>query len=136
MSYDQERQDIEQFFVANYTLPPSVDLFFENTPIPQNNEQPYIKLLVRDGTAFQASLGGQVNVKRNNGFVVCEIRHTQDIGTGNALRMADDIAAVFDSEQFGTNRITMLVPTVDRIGNRDGWYQVNVLTEFRRDVIQ
>lgn len=135
MSYLAERISIENFFNTNYTPPAGVDLFFENIPIPEQNNDPYIVLLVRDGTAFQGSMGGSVNnLFRNNGFAICEIRHLIDTGTNAALTIADDIANVFRAQQF--DGITMLAPTIDRIGDRNGWYQVNVLTNFRRDVFQ
>ena len=132
MSFNTERQDIESFFNTNFTPPPGVGVFYENIPIPNNNTSPYVTLLVRTGGEAQASLGSSTDLFRNSGFIVIEIRHDLDSGTAAALSIADTVSDLFRAQQIG-NRITIINITPDRIGSRNGWYQINVLIEFRRD---
>ena len=130
MTFNAERQAIEQFFETNYTPPAGVNIYHESVPNVIDTAI-NITLLVRSGEQSQIGLDATSALFRNEGFIVFEVRTPIQRGSGDALNIIDDISELFRKQEFSGITIGSMVP--DRIGIRDNWFQVNLLINFRRD---
>lgn len=130
MTFQTERESLEEFFVNNYTLPAGVERYFENVP-DVRDASPHIVMSVRSGDQNEGSFGTENVLFRNEGFVVFEVYGSLNEGTGEALGIVDGIAAIWRKQRIGGIMIKGL--TVNRIGERNGWYQINLLVNFQRD---
>lgn len=52
-------------------------------------------------------------------------------GTGRSMELVDEITELLRGKTI--NGLTFLVPKYHDVGASNGWYQVNVLTEFYRE---
>ncbi|AAX84858.1 possible peptidoglycan binding protein [Xanthomonas phage Xp15] len=123
MSYFQEKLDIENYFKANW---PDTPIFYENRTA--NSTGTWVRLTIQNGDAFQAS-NGEVSY-RHPGVVFVQIFTKKEVGSGEALKLADKVDALFRSKTLGN--IQFKVPQVQKVPSTTEWYQVNVSTEFYR----
>lgn len=134
MSFSNERSVLEKYFEDNWTLfTPIVPYRFDNIPFSQQTNTEWVSFSILRGETFPASV--TVNKVRNIGIVSVQIFAPQHKGSDSALKLADNVKSIFNFKaiQMSGGYATFFTTRVDMIGVRDGWYQVNTLSEFKRD---
>lgn len=94
----------------------------------------YVAIFIRDGEGIQISLGSPA-VRRWPGIIMLQVFAPEMTGTRKAREYADSLGAIFDRVDFSSGNsglITCRTPSIEVIGARDGWCQVNVTVPFRR----
>ena len=124
MSYTQEKQDIEDFFRANWSHTP---IAFENGEMDSDGE--WVRLTIVNGDAFQASMGDNPAF-RYPGVVYVHIRTRKDIGSGRAIQLADYVDNLF--KNLVLTNLRFKVPQIRRNPSTNEWFQIVVSTEFYR----
>ena len=138
MSFVDERKAIESELNDNWTTTP---IQWENVPfdIPSSSGvlQPYIAMSLLPGEGEQIELG-TVPLYRWVGVIVIQIfvpeHHTS--GPGLASQYAETLKAIFLRKQLSqgsSGRILTRVPYMSVQGVVEGWYQVNLNTNYVRD---
>lgn len=78
----------------------------------------------------QASLGNNP-LFRYRGMVAIQIFVKPNTGSARYLELVDFVTAIFRARRI--TDVNFEVPYPVKIGNREGWYQVNVLCPYYRD---
>ncbi len=131
MSFSDAAKAIESRLQTNWTTTP---IKFENAPFTETASA-YVALFLRDGEGTQISLGTPA-LRRWPGVIIVQVFVPEDTATRVARGYADTIGAIYDRQQFSTDSsgvITCGVPSVQLIGTRDGWFQMNVSVPYHRD---
>lgn len=129
--FADEAKAIESRMQANWSTTP---VKYEGVPFAAV-VTPYVALFVRDGEGQQISLG-TVALRRWVGVIIIQVFVPEDTGTRQARIYADGVGAIFDRAQFSVDNsgtIRCRIPSVEMIGVRDGWLQINVTIPFIRD---
>lgn len=126
MSYILEKSTIEQFLNSNFleTL-----IKYENDEMNDEVNE-WIRVSIQNSKAYQASLGSNP-LFRYVGIMFIQIFTKLDIGSGRAVEIADVLTQLFRAKRIGD--IVFKVPSLQKIGVSNGWYQVNVSVEFFRE---
>jgi hypothetical protein len=124
MSYRQEKQDIEDYFIANWPYTP---IYFENGESNETGE--WVRLSIQHGDAFQASMGDDPAF-RHIGVLFLQIFTPTDTGSGRALELADMADILF--RNLVLTNLQFKVPQIKKVPSNFEWYQVNVSTDFYR----
>lgn len=127
-----ERQAIESRLAANFT---AIPIQFENVPAPASKD-PYCALFIRRGDGHQISLGPSPQLQRWAGLIIVQVFVPEDTGTQEIATHADNIAAVFNRQEFSSGASGLIrcrVAKVETIGVRNGWFQQNVTIPYSRD---
>ena len=124
MSYAATKSSIETYFQDNWDQTP---VMFDNGE--SNESGDWVRLVIRNGDAFQASLGDDPTY-RHIGVAIVQIFTATDVGSGRALELADLVYTLFRNKYL--DGITFKVPQVKEVPNQSEWFQVNVSTEFYR----
>lgn len=125
MSYAAEKSTIESYFENNWTETPVV---FDNVKAPEALSE-WVRLSIVNGDAYQASMGDNP-VFRHIGVVIVQIRTRRNIGSGRALRLADQIDSLF--RLLVLDNIRFKVPRLDRGPIDEEWFINNVSVDFYR----
>ncbi len=131
MSFEDAAKAIESRLQANWSTTP---IKFENAPFAETTSA-YVALYIRDGEGNQVSLGTPA-LRRWPGLIIVQVFVPENTGTRKAREYADDIGPIFDRVQFssgGSGTITCRTPSIDVIGLKFGWWQVNVTVMFSRN---
>lgn len=100
--------------------------------IPPSDKSPWVRINVLPGEAFTATLNGPAGPEyRYPGIIMVQVFTNVNIGNGVAQRLADKVADIFRGQEF--SGVTCRASSFNQIGDLDGWFQVNVLTEFYFD---
>lgn len=99
---------------------------------PPADRSPWIRISVTPGTSFVASLNGPAGpgkpAYRYPGVIIGQVFTKIGIGPGEAQRLADKFADIFRGEDF--DGVQCREASFNRVGERDGWYQINVSVSF------
>ena len=87
-------------------------------------------LRILNADADQISLGSDPYY-RNVGVISIAVMTPEGIGSATAKGYCDALSAIFRSAQF--SGILCRTPRIEEVGNMDGYYQIQVITEFQRD---
>jgi len=104
------------------------DLDPEETPA-------YVALFIVNGLGQQIELR-ETALVRFNGQIIVQVFTKERTGNSRARKLANDVADVFRRADFArgsSGRIRCRIPTIVRVGDNNGWYQLNVSTPFMRD---
>lgn len=98
----------------------------------------WVRMSLMPNSAKRITLGPGA-VYREQGLLIFQIFVPAGEGSNAALVLADGLTSVFFEAQFEHNDsglISCRVPTLDLVGTtQDGnWFQVNLVTEYQRDV--
>ena len=130
--FEQERQAIEERLASNYTALP---IRFENAPFRETSTA-YCALFIRRGEGRQVTLGDGAQHHRWTGLIIVQVFYPEDTGTAAALQQATTIGDIFRRQEFsvsGSGLIRCRVPSIETVGVRNGWFQVNITTPYLRD---
>lgn len=131
MSFEDARKAIESRLHTNWTTTP---IKFENVPMKETAD-PYVAVFILEGDGEQISLGTPA-LRRWTGVIVLQVFVPADTGTKDAKTYADSLAALFDRAQFSTGNsgtIRCRIPSIETVGDKHGWHQINVTVPFIRD---
>lgn len=134
MSFESVELDITSRFSANIGVPKSqwtVDGEYEFIA-PKNID--WFRLTIKDGESGALELGSNTTRDRNEGTIIVQIFVPKKSGSRKARGYADSIATIFRHKQFGTPTITTRAPSVDNIGEQDGYQRFNVLIPYHWDL--
>jgi len=138
MSFADERKYIEKQLRDNFdssivpiqyenvaTLKKGTETIKDTTTVKK-----FIRLTISSAGAIQRDVGGSAD--RHSGIITVGIFVKAGLGSNIARKIADDIYYIFNRQSF--NGILTRTSTINSFpDNTDGWYQVNVDTEFYRD---
>lgn len=124
MSYFQEKLDIEEFFLANWTETP---VYFENGEVGVELE--WVRLTVLSGRSKQVTMGDNPDF-RHHGSVIVQIFTPPDQGSGRAVELADMVHNLFINRVL--NGIQFSVPQIRKGPSTAERYQLNVSTDYHR----
>lgn len=124
MSYAQEKKDIEEYFLLNWTETPVV---MENGESSESGD--WVRLTIQHGDALQVSMGDNPAF-RHIGVVYVEIFTATDAGSGRAVELADIADQLF--RNLVLTNLRFKVPQVRKVPSETEWYKINVSTEFYR----
>lgn len=127
MSFLTEKSTIEQFFKLNFT---EALIKYENDEMNDDSVNEWVRISIQNSKSFQASLGSNP-LFRYIGVVFVQIFTKLDIGSGRAIEIADNLTQLFRAKRIGD--IVFKVPSLQKIGVSNDWYQVNVSVEFFRE---
>lgn len=131
MSFADTLKAVESRLQTNWTTTP---IKFQNVPFNETATA-YVALFLQDGEGLQISLG-TVALRRWAGIIIVQVFVPETTGTSVARGYADTIGAIFDRVQFSSGNsgvISCRTPSIETIGLRDGWWQVNVTIPYRRN---
>lgn len=135
MSYLGETSDIETLFTNEWTVEhPDVPIEYDNSDHDPGENETYVTLIVLPARASQIELGKPTNNYRHWGNIVVQVHTPRDLGSGRARELADTASGIFRSRHFGAG-IIVQTPVVERVGEVEQYYQVNVVAPFWRDAI-
>ena len=118
---------------------PSVPVAYENVPfdppdvgVESNESNEWVRISILPGQTTQASLASSRRW-RTTGVVVVQCFIAKGIDNELALQLADDVVTAFRGAVAGV--VTLMAPSIQRVGPRGSWYELNVTTPFRYDVL-
>lgn len=130
-AFDDERKAIEKRLADNWATTP---IKYENVPFKETKAA-YVALFILRGDGQQASLGSSV-LRRWPGLIVVQIFVPAGSGTQMALGYANTVGALFDKAEFSTGNsgwIRCRTPSAQPVGEKNGWWQVNVTVPYVRE---
>lgn len=127
MNIGPEQIDIETYFEPLWTYT-SIDR--ENVHFDKSNLEEWIRIRVMPAGARQVSLGNNP-LFRYRGITLIQVYIKDGIGVGRANILADHVSDLFRNLVLG--RIHFGVPEATKMGNKDGWYGLNVDCPYYRE---
>ncbi len=133
MGFESDRSTIHSIVGAWSTTP----IAYDDVPFDSESvADDWIKVTVQDGTAVKISLGGS-SCYRHVGNVALNIfvvpRSSGDTAEKVARTYADSLALLFRG--VSSNGVLFRSPSLTRIGEREGYYQMLVSIPYQRDEI-
>lgn len=111
---------------------------YENTSFTPVGDNPWVRLVIREGAASQISLGSPKSLDRHTGIVYVQVFTPKGQGEDRGRWLAEKACAVFRKVDVNASpgKLTFRVPyiySVDATG--DDWWQVNVVCPFTFDEV-
>lgn len=125
MSYNAEQLAIEAHLIANWS---ETLMVYQNVKYDGSASE-WCRMSLQNADAFQASMGVSPAF-RYIGVMFIQIFVRPDTGSGRAMAIADAVTTMFRAQTI--SGITFRVPQIQKVGEDDGWYQVNVSVDFFR----
>lgn len=129
--YLGEAETIRDWFVAEWDADAVPIQIYENVKFDQPDDEPWARLTIRSRDAAPASIGGPAVRYRHPGAIILEIFNPVGHGDGRARELADEGLAIIRGRQEGG--LTVWTAGAIPIGERDGWYKIDVLGTYSRD---
>lgn len=128
MSYSDEAKYIEQRFATNWGS--TTPVRYENADFDPPAASAWVELRVVSGPSVKLNIESAA-LRRYVGIISINIYVPANTGTRTARGYIDTAAAIFKGATF--NGIVCRDPRVTVLGERDGWFIINLSTEFQRD---
>lgn len=132
--FTQEQLDIETLFHDTWDLlTPAIPVAHDNEsydPVSSDVTE-WVRLVVRNGDAEKKNISSANNKYRYKGVIFLQIFTKEGTGSGRANEIADIAAPIFRDKIY--SNIHFSVPAVTKVGNSNGWYQVNLNCGFYRE---
>lgn len=128
-SYDTEAEAILGRLNTNWS--DATDIAWPNAGYEPTGSE-YIEPVINTQEAFNADIATSRRI-RHPGLLTVNVRTPLGNGHGRALRLADDVVAIF--RNVTVSGITFRAPTVRPIGREDAFYRVQVDCPYWRDSI-
>lgn len=132
-SWEQEGNDIRAAFkTAMDTSLPTVTVAYDNAPfnVPADGST-WVRLAIVSGASNRAALDAASPRYRHIGVVKVQIFVKPLRGDKEVRQTSEIIAAIFRGAAIGACQFRD--PTIDVVGQENGWYQWGVSTPFYRD---
>ena len=91
---------------------------------------PWVRLTIVPGDTLTAAIGDGPNA-RHTGLLVLQIFTAERVSSAKAMQLADSLAQHVQYWQDG--KFETQAASLARVGQQNGWYQVNVSAPFRAD---
>ena len=128
MSFADALTAIESRFYTLWSTS-NADVTYGNVAFEPKDNRPWIRLTVQHGDTNRAAVWPEYY--RSTGVIFAQIFIPPNKGSKLALTLADQVSAIWRGQQF--SGISCLSPSVNDVGVREGWYQVNVTCPYYRD---
>lgn len=135
MSFEAERKLVESHFKLSWQG--SAPVKYENVEFKEPTNQTWVALFINPGMGFQASLNPSPT-HRIPGVIIVQVFTPKDTGTAQARKLADTAADIFRRLVLtdpAAGKLVCRTPTLRPVGVEQGWYQMNVVIPYYRDVI-
>jgi len=137
MSFEQHRQYIEDRFNTNFatnTTPvqyDNVDFLIKGSSTLTDNKglDEWCRLTIIPGLTVNADIGA--NRQRSVGVITVQVFTTSGTGSDRARAIADSVKTVFENKSF--NGVRTQATSITRVGDSEGYLQMNVSTPFYVD---
>ena len=129
MGYEAERQAIESRFTTQWAS--ATNIAYDNVDYTPTPDQAFVTLRILPDGSVQASLGDSP-LFRHPGIIIVGVFVSQGQGTKIARDFADTAMAIFRSAPVFSG-ILCRAPYMEVIGEKEGWYQIDVIVPFQRD---
>ena len=126
MSFQLEKSTIEQYVNSSLV---GLNLVYENQS-QSNNVNEWVRVNILNSDSKQVSLGNDPYF-RYNGLLIFQVFTKLNTGSGRSTIICDIISAAFRAQRIGT--IKFRSPTLTKVGENGGWYQVNISIPFFRE---
>lgn len=127
MGYADSHAVIENEFVSAWT---ETRIAHENEHFDPMGLDEWVRFVNLTGGGGQASLGNNP-LYRYRGIVVVQIFVLPNTGWARADELADLVTPIYRSRRISD--VQFGVPVATRMGERDGWHQVNVDCPYYRE---
>ncbi|HET8791801.1 MAG TPA: phage tail terminator-like protein [Modicisalibacter sp.] len=130
MSFEVIRVAVESHMVAWNGAP----VAFDNVPASQAvldaqaNKTPWARLTINHGDSFTSGLGSEPCVRRT-GLIQVQVFTGEDKSSRDAHLIADSLASHL--QYYTDGPFSTLAASVQRVGPRSGYYQLNLSCPFR-----
>lgn len=134
MSYEQNRKDIESFFVANFSGVSSDKIAWDNSEftIPLDGSE-WVRVSIQNTNSSYVSFGPNSRIRRN-GILFVQIFGPENSETVTINQIIDNVTDVFETNLLAG--VVFQSPNVNELGVNEGWFQVNVSVPFYFDDIK
>ena len=137
MSFETHRQHIEDRFNTNFatgTTPvqyDNVDFLISGSSTLADNKglDEWCRLTIIPGETTNQTVGA--TRQRSVGVIIVQVFTKTGTGSDRARAIADSIKTVFENKSF--NGVRTHATSISRIGDSDGYLQINVSTPFYVD---
>lgn len=137
MSFEQHREYIEGRFNTNFataTTPvqyDNVDFLVSGTSTLKSNKglDEWCRLTIIPGNTTNQTVGA--TRQRSIGVITVQVFTKSGTGSDRARALSDSIKTVFENKSF--NGVRTHATSISRIGDSDGYLQINVSTPFYVD---
>lgn len=95
------------------------------------NGEPWVRLTIQHGESTAPYKGAEPGIRRT-GLVMCQVfskMTPSNRGSHQAMDVADSLAEHL--QFYRVDGLETLVSSLNRVGEQDGYYQVNLTTPFR-----
>ncbi len=123
--FETTNQIIEKRFQDNWT---DTKVDYENMPFTPVRGVSHVKLRIEWAITTNISIGG---LKRGEGLIYVSVFTPVRDGSTKAMQLADKAANIFQNQQEG--QVTFNAAFINRVGEGNEWYQLNVLIPFKSD---
>ena len=131
MGYEDERAAIEAKFTTGWAG--ATPIAYENVKYTPVAGTAFVSLDIVPAGSNQITLGDSP-LYRHGGAISIGIYTPKWQGTKIAKDYADAAAAIFRNANAFSG-ILCRAPYMDVVGEKDGWYKINVIVPFQRDEI-
>jgi len=132
VTYDTVSQAIlGQFDTAFTAEEASVEIAYPNVHYAATHGTPFVRVTINWGNQRPASVGGADNLYRTVGVVQVQVFADEGTGPREALGIADSVVASLRG--ITVSGVRLKGTTLQTIGAKRGWYQINTTTPFEFD---
>ena len=133
MAFADERTAIEtRFDTQMAALFPDVPRLYDNAVADDAPGDEFFRLTIHPADARQITLG-DAPLHRFDGFIKIAVFVGAGTGTVRARTLGDAAASVFKNAAF--SGIQCRTPRLERVGEKNGWFQMAVTVRFWRDEV-
>lgn len=127
MSIDLVRENVFERFRLNYS---KTEIGYENKKFTPVSGTAWVRISIQEADSNLAGLGSK-RLFRNIGIISVQVFTAIGEGTKEANEIAESILGIFNGVSF--DGITCRATSIDRVGETNGWYQLNATTPYYWD---
>ena len=137
MTFNEFRSFVEGKMETDWTVTP---IEFQNVSesaaliAAKDAKTPWIRLTIVNGDGSQITIGSPSKCDRYAGNIIVQIFTGQKIGTKTGLVLADSVSVIWNGFT-GEADVEIRTPSMNVIGELQGWFQINVTIPFLNDEI-
>lgn len=93
-------------------------------------KEPWVRLTIVPGDTLTAAIGDGPKA-RHTGMLLLQVFTAENVSSAKAMQLADSLAQHIQYWQDG--KFETQAASLTRVGQQNGWYQVNVSASYRAD---
>ena len=132
MSIQRQREEIETFFFEQFgALHPTVPVTGENADFNPPENAPWLRISLQVAEQFETCIGSNDSY-RTEGIIGVQIFTPLSEGSFQANVLADSALKIFrTATNTDMDGVTILRSAITFSGQDEGFYQLNVFTDYR-----